>query len=264
MLETLKRLDQNIFKFMQAYTKGYIGQSFSWQYIAITSNLLLFFAIHFMFSQIAKGFPLTPSPATDIEGVNHGMLLAHVFLSCLPLAVGPWMFHSEFRQKNPEWHRKLGYFYVVGCLLGAISVLPLAMNNRSFIGPIGFSVMGITWFFITLFAYTAAVRGQFVAHRRWMMRSFGMTYAFVHVNFTYKLLGLSYIPNGEIIKTLQSLISWLFNLMIIEIYLASTAPNGRSLTLKQWGKNMINPFNGQDKMYFGPIIPYRRNKDKKA
>jgi hypothetical protein len=91
-------------------------------------------------------------------------------------------------------------------------------------------------------------RKDFVAHRRWMMRTYAMTFAFVHVNLTFKFIGIYHL-DVTIIKVMQSMGSWMFNLLFVELYLAATAVNGRWLGWRRWIYNLTH-WESADKFYF--------------
>lgn len=183
---------------------------------------------------------------------NNMLLVIHIAAALPAIIVGPLLFHTGFRKNWLPWHKRLGKFYVFGCWISAVSVLPLAMANYAgLVAYIGFGCMACLWLITTYFAYTAIRNKDPVAHRRWMMRSYAMTFAFVHVNLTYPL----FLPYGLLttggIKAFQSMVSWLFNLMVVELYLDGTNTAGRFLGWKKWLKNIFK-INKDDRFYFKP------------
>lgn len=240
-------------------------QNLAWKYIFITVMIVCLLPVFHALIALSHVTKVTSSQFFDLPLFNSILFVLHILLSLMPLVLGPWMFVAELRQDRPDLHRKFGYCYVVGCIFGALSIFPLAISNEAgFVAHLGFGVMAWLWFFTTFFAFTAAVNKQFVAHRRWMLRSFAMTYAFVHVNLTYRLfLPYELLTIGGI-KAFQSMISWLSGLLIVEIYMAATAPNGRYLGVKKWLKNLMKPYNSQDKMLFWPFWPKPRYKGDKS
>lgn len=178
------------------------------------------------------------SSAFTLPIVNNILFVFHIAAAVPAIIFGPFLFITSLRKAYPKWHIVLGQFYVVGCILSALTVVPLAMNNNPETpAPIGFTVMAFLWFTTTYFAYTAAIHKDYVAHRRWIMRSYAMTVAFIHVNLTWHLIGIYDTMDANGIKVMQSMVSWLANLMIVEIYLAGTAFTGRYLGSKKWLKN---------------------------
>ena len=88
---------------------------------------------------------------------NNILLNAHIAAAIPAILFGPILFEPNFRKSRPDWHRFLGSIYVAGCLLSAVLVIPLAMNNAGTytnIGKFGFTIMALTWLATPWFATT--------------------------------------------------------------------------------------------------------------
>jgi len=236
-----------------------------WYCITLCSNFILLAAIgalaaHNYFepvnhaSEAFTGHPL----------INNMLLVAHIILSICAMAIGPWMFNEKLRNDYRGVHRKMGQIYVIGCMLGAVSAFPLALANA--MGPIpqfGFGTLAVMWFSITYLAYTSAIHKDFVAHRRWMMRSFALTFAFFIVQMYKIFLFPFFIIVFDIelahmtIKVMQSYCSWLGNWMIVETYLAATTFKGRFVGWKQFLKNVTSIAEVDMNFRLSPIPPRR-------
>ncbi len=178
------------------------------------------------------------------------LLFLHIAASIPAIALGPFLFSSRLRKEHPNIHKTIGKLYVIGCLIGAITVFPLAMNNPIGLTPrVGFGFMATIWFIVTFFAYTAAINKDFIAHRRWMIRSYAMTFAFIHVNVTYKLLFPFGISSPVTAKVMQSMVSWQFNLLIAELYIEATTFKGRWKHIKPFFNCSVR-FSKEDRFYF--------------
>lgn len=173
--------------------------------------------------------------------IGNILLVTHIAAAVPAILTGPFLFTPEWRKNRPDLHRLFGKIYVYGCLVSATLVIPLAVNNGGMmIEPkIGFTVMAVLWFGITWLAFMAARNKDYIAHRRWIMRSYAMTFAFIHVNLTYKLIGVYHLDIVQV-KIMQSMVSWMANLLVVEIYLAGTTHTGKFLGFKKWFKNMFS------------------------
>lgn len=153
---------------------------------------------------------------------RHPLLLVHIILATPCTLLAPLLVYKPYRRKFPKQHRFIGKLYVFGALISAILVLPLSLTNGGGLpAQIGFSTMSFLWFGFTLKAYLEVRNRKFAAHERWMLRSYAMTFAFVHVNVTYPLMHVYEIVNYDAmsIKILQSMVSWSVNLAAVEIFL---------------------------------------------
>lgn len=200
----------------------------------------------------------TPQASLFLEKlyiVNNMLLVLHICAALPAIVFGPFMFSAQIRKDHIKIHRQIGKIYIFGCMISAITVWPLAVSNGAgFIPRLGFGAMAVVWFFVTFWGYQAARNKDFVAHRRWMMRSYAMTFAFVHVNFTYKIfLPYEHLSVGGI-KAFQSMISWQANLLYVEIYLAATTYVGKYVGSKRWLKN-LSSYSVHDKFYWhAPVL----------
>lgn len=228
-------------------------------FMAMPLLLKLFVILTLIVLPVPLGYVLSPEIYTNTQIaspfiktfplINNLLLVIHVSCAIPAILFGPFLLYRPLVRNKPRIHRLLGKFYIFGCMIAAITIFPVALFNiPSKIGPIGFSIMAIFWFLTTFFAYNAARRKNYVAHRRWVIRSYAMTLAFIHVNFTYRLLMPYDHITYDTLRAFQSLVSWQFNLLIAEFYLAATNFNGTFVGKSQWFKNLTH-LSHLDKMY---------------
>lgn len=188
---------------------------------------------------ISIDYFLTP----DSQQWRMPFLFLHILAALLSTFLGPFLFYKPYRTKYPKRHRLMGKLYVGGTLFSAVIVLPLATTNGGGLeARFGFTMMALLWMLFTLLAYAYIRKKNIVEHRRWMMRSYAMTFAFVHVNCTYKLLGIygMLVEYPVIIKIMQSVVSWSINLIIVELYLAATTVNGKFIGSEKFWNNLLS------------------------
>ncbi len=125
---------------------------------------------------------LEPAFASMIDHIRERRLvfLAHVIAAPLALGFGVMQFFPGLRARRPALHRWTGRFYVVMVLAGGLSGLVLAFDTTG--GPVsnwGFGVLSVLWLGTTFQALRFAMKRQIIKHRRWMIRSFALTFAAV-------------------------------------------------------------------------------------
>lgn len=198
-------------------------------YILVTVCALSFFPIFFLSTfDLLSDMPFASRAFDDSQYLNNFLLWLHIALAVPALAIGPWLFLTQFREKHLRWHRYLGQVYVACCILSAATSLPLALANTIGVLPrIGFSSLAVCWFSFTYFAYRAARQKKFALHRAWMMRSYACTYAFVNVKiYFFSLTILDIDVSRYVLQVLQSCVSWTTNLLVVEVYLAASTYTG--------------------------------------
>jgi uncharacterized membrane protein len=107
-------------------------------------------------------------------------LYVHIGGACLALATAPWQLSRALRRRLPRLHRATGRVYVAGVMVGGVG--GLAMAPLSYGGPVahlGFAVLALAWLTTTGLGLAAVRRGDLDRHRRWMVRSFALTFAAV-------------------------------------------------------------------------------------
>ena len=109
---------------------------------------------------------------------------------------------------------------MLACLAAAPAGLLLAVGTDA--GPIaqsGFGTLAVVWFGATGYAFWLATQGRIAEHRRWMIRSFAMTFGAVTLRLYLPIppmfLHMSFIEGYRAI----SWFSWTSNLALAEIYL---------------------------------------------
>ncbi len=149
-----------------------------------------------------------------------GALTLHATAASTALLTGPFQFLPGLRARRPNAHRWTGRVYVTACLIGGLSGLVLAAGART--GPpstIGFGLLALAWLGTTWRAYDAARNRRLEEHRRWMIRSFALTFAAVTLRLYLPIAFLS--PWGyDATYRVISFACWIPNLLVAEVLLA--------------------------------------------
>ena len=113
----------------------------------------------------------------------------HVFSSIFTLLAGGVQFSSYILSRHRRIHRWIGRLYVADVLLVNVPA-GLVMGiyaNGLLPSKIAFLILDSLWFWFTLKAYLSARKRNFVAHRRYMIRSYALTFSAVTLR-TWKLI----------------------------------------------------------------------------
>ena len=167
---------------------------------------------------LLPGTPGIPPGVAD-NLMRHPWLILHASLAATALTLGPFQFVTKLRTGFPKVHRWTGRIYVFACLIGGPAGLLLAWGTSA--GPIaqwGFGTLAVLWTFCAAQAWRLALARRFVEHRRWMIRSFALTFAAVTLRLYLPfppLLGYSFVEGYRII----SWMAWVPNLIAAELYL---------------------------------------------
>lgn len=176
-----------------------------------------------LFIAVASYRYLLPQPLIPPDVGKNLMLKPWIFVhagaASTALILGPFQFVARLRAGQPKVHRWMGRTYVMACLAGGVSGLLLAAGCSA--GPIaqaGFGLLAVCWLFANVQAWRLALAGRYAEHRRWMVRSFAMTFAAVTLRLYLPIapmMGYDFMPAYVAISWL----AWVPNLMVAELYL---------------------------------------------
>jgi len=108
------------------------------------------------------------------------LLVTHIFLGSVALVtaclqVWPWM-----RQNHPAVHRNAGRVYV--CAVLAASPCALVIAPLGALGPnqqVPITMLALMWPAATIIGYRMGRKLRFDEHRKWMIRSFALSFSIV-------------------------------------------------------------------------------------
>ncbi len=138
----------------------------------------------------------------------------------LALVFGPLQFIGYLRRNHAIVHHWIGGLYVVAVAIGATGAVIMAAN------PIGneansfaFYMLAALWVLSTAQGFRFALQRNFTEHKKWMLRSYALTFAAVTLRFGIGglIFGLSF-PEAAA-YTVVAWASWTINLIILEWFL---------------------------------------------
>jgi uncharacterized membrane protein len=185
----------------------------SWWLLMLGS---LFIAV-FSYRYLAPHPLIPPNIGTNL--MMKPWIFVHAGAASTALLLGPFQFIARLRAARPQVHRWMGRAYLVACLAGGVSGLLLAVGCTA--GPIaqaGFGLLAVCWLAANVQAWRLALAGRYAEHRRWMVRSFAMTFAAVTLRLYLPIapmLGYDFMPAYVAISWL----AWVPNLVVAELYL---------------------------------------------
>jgi hypothetical protein len=146
----------------------------------------------------------------------------HIAASAFAMLLGPFQFLKVLRGRLPAVHRWTGRVYVAACLVGGLAGATIALYSAGgFPAGLGFLSLAILWLASTGMAWISAMRRDFVAHERWMIRSFALTLAAATLRLYLPASiifhqGQFSIPDYQIIAWA----CWVPNLILAEVWIA--------------------------------------------
>ena len=145
-------------------------------------------------------------------------LVLHAALAGTALIIGPFQFLKSVRARR-DVHRMLGKVYVICCIVsGSAGFLMSFGSTAGTVAGLGFGTLAVVWIYCTVQALRMAQLRRFDAHRRWMIRSFALTFAAVTLRLYLPfplMMGFSFVEGYSVIAWL----AWVPNLILAEAFL---------------------------------------------
>ena len=169
--------------------------------------------------------PIPPFPGFYPLLVTH-IFLGSVVLLAACLQVWPWL-----RQNHPRVHRISGRIYVAAALPASVCVMVVApMTLHGANAQVANTILAVLWFGTTLAGFRAVRQRRYLDHRRWMLRSFALTFSIVANRLWLMVLFAVFVPElfpgAEVDPAaleqaigVSTWISWVVNLLIVQWWL---------------------------------------------
>lgn len=153
----------------------------------------------------------------------------HVGFGGLALLLSPLQFATRLRTRVPHVHRAVGRVVLGSIAIAGAAGLVLAPHSLAGpLGTAGFGLLALLWLTFAATACRAIRRRDVAAHRRWMIRTFSLTYAAVTLRLCLGVLigvqvgvaGVDAHVAFDRAYLLVPFLSWVPNLLVAERYLA--------------------------------------------
>ncbi len=178
------------------------------------------FAGWFINRDVTQYLTLDPKIFTDYYWTRRFGLLLHVGGGSVALTTGVVQLWLGLTGRTRRLHRLLGRVYVIGVLCGASAGLYMAATIPP---PGGFYASGlvgleIAWIITTSIAYLSIRRGAVDLHRKWMIRSYVVTFGFVVLRVVVSVMTMFNVGTDDSRYGLAAWLCWTLPLLLTFVY----------------------------------------------
>lgn len=142
----------------------------------------------------------------------------HVYASIWVLFAGFTQFSKRIQRINPRLHRSFGYIYVADVILitGPAGLLMGFYANGGITSRVSFVLLAVLWIFFTVMALVKARKGDFKAHRNFMIRSYALTISALTLRaWKYAITNSFELPPMDVYRAVAWL-GWVPNILFAE------------------------------------------------
>jgi uncharacterized membrane protein len=176
------------------------------------------YPISYFLVDMSDGFFSSKSAEVLASQLWNTSFYTHIAFGGIALILGWTQFSPKFRAKKMGLHRTLGKIYVVSVLLSGITGLYISLYASGGIATkLGFFMLSTAWIISTTRAYTTIRKKKVEEHRKWMIRSYALTFAAVTLRLWSPLLEAVIPPElGIEPYTIVAWLAWVPNLMFAQ------------------------------------------------
>ena len=155
---------------------------------------------------------------------------SHIFSSVIVLLCGAFLFSDFVLRKMPKAHRLVGKTYVFLLLsISAPSGMVMAFHaNGGWMAQLSFLILTPLWWWFTYQGYRTARQRKFKAHKKWMTRSYALTFSAITLRVAQMILGSFFYLDTEVQYILVSWGSWILNLAVVEWWMFWNAKKNKT------------------------------------
>jgi hypothetical protein len=152
----------------------------------------------------------------DRRAVMPAALWFHFAGGAIALVVGPLQLARRLRERWAVPHRWLGGAYVIAVVASGLAALRMApAAETGFAAGAGFATLAALWIGTTITALARILAGDREGHRRWMYRSYALTFAAVTLRLWIPALSAAGLAFAAIYPAIAWL-CWVPNLLVVE------------------------------------------------
>lgn len=197
--------------------KKQLLQGFLWAVLAFFSLYLGVITFAYLSFRTDIGFLLAKQEFISDKAWMVAFYI-HISSSILVVFTGPFQFVKALRNKFLRLHRVLGKIYVGAILfLAAPSGFYMALYANGGVGAqIGFTILSLLWFVFTYWAYKSIKAKKISAHKKWMIRSYALSFSAITLRLYVPILSLGFGLEHDFVLIITSWVNWIPNLLVAE------------------------------------------------
>lgn len=200
-------------------------KTFLWVLFGFFAVAIGFYPVMVFYMPEDQGLLASKSADLLASPVWRGAFYTHISLGGLALLTGASQFSTRLRLRLTWLHRSLGTTYVVACVGSGVAGLYLAFHaTGGVLNSVGFGGLALAWLGTTIPAWWLIRQRRIQDHRRWMVRSYSLTFAAVTLRIYLPLLadvlGLGFPTAYAIVAWL----CWVPNLVVAEWIISKMGP----------------------------------------
>ena len=166
----------------------------------------------------------------------------HVLGGVTTLGIGPFQLSSTFRKSYPLAHRRMGYIYALGVVVGTAGSLGMIVTAASGWGiTSGFFVLAVLWLHSIVHAIRHIRNRRILEHRCWAVRNYSFTAGALYFRFLPMLVSQITTLSPPVSYIIGGWLTLLISIIIGEIYVKKIRLATASSVTSTGGEESLGP-----------------------
>lgn len=164
-------------------------------------------------------WPILSGASLGSHAGHVAVLVSHAIGGTFMLGAGALALYVGWTKRWRSWHKIIGYLYLGGGSLGAVTALVLSIWLSHTPRSIGVSTgtLSVVWLAFAAMALRAARNHRFDSHREWVIRSYVVSWTFVGCRIAQEVPMFNYLGDEGV--TAGIWLNWITPILICEIAL---------------------------------------------
>lgn len=164
-------------------------------------------------------WPILSGASLSSHAGHAAVIVTHTLGGTFMLGAGALALYVGWTKRWRRWHKFIGYSYLSGGSLGAVTALILSIGLSHTPQSLGVSTgtLAVVWLAFAAMALRAAINKRFDSHREWVIRSYVVSWTFVGCRIAQEVPLFNYLGDEGI--TAGIWLYWITPVLICEIAL---------------------------------------------
>lgn len=178
-------------------------------------------AVYFVWESVDYALYRDLGPEAEALSTRRIVAYFHAGVAIPILFIAPLQFHPGLRQRYPVVHRWTGRLFIAASICAAAFAIFLSFGYDPAASRPALFVFGIVWIFFSLAAWMSARSKDFATHRKFMIRSVAVGFAFVWVRLMRVTEDwfLFFIEGDELRLVAREYLCFIVPLLAVELWL---------------------------------------------
>ena len=203
----------------------------AWVFLAFFAISIGLYPLSYLLVDMSGGLFATKSSELLASQIWKIGFYTHISFGGIALLIGWTQFSQKLRTKRLHLHRLIGKIYIVSVLISGVAGLYVAFYaTGGLAAQLGFGMLAVFWLYMTIMALQTIKKKEILAHRNWMIRSYGLCMAAITLRLWIPIFAFGFGTMFEQSYPIIAWLCWVPNLILAEILVCQLIKKERNIS----------------------------------